>query len=192
MIICRWVHRWSAVVIIAIAGCQASETPAVMTSPPVVEVGDTLPSIQVKDVYGQSVDLRETTRSGPTIVLVTALRCSLCEYQWKWMREMVASIGSHKLGVIVVAGDAVSDSSGLREKFVITGQKVRLLHDPDNVQAPIFGLESPRVLVLDSSGTIIYSERGTVPAPMTPMFVEPLERLFKSPGDSVPASPASP
>lgn len=180
MILSGWAYRCSTVAVIAIAACHTADAPNVAALLPVVEVGDTLPSILVKDVGGQVVDLRDATRAGPTVVLVTALNCSLCDYQWKWVREAVTRFGPQGLGAVIIAGDAAPDSTGLREKFAIASHSFVLLHDPSNVQAPIFGQESPRVLVLDSSGIIVYSERGTVPAPMTPMFIAPLESLFTS------------
>lgn len=123
-----------------------------------MQVGDTLPSITLHALNGDSVSLSASVPH-PGLVVLTAAGCGLCAELLPPLRD--AAIAHQATGqlVTVVTFDPTSDDQEVIDQFVRDDSLFTVLRDPEQ-SAAVLASGIPVILVLDLQGRVVLFGRG--------------------------------
>ena len=145
----------------------SSSTAAAEESP--VAVGDTAPSVELKSIDGQTVELGDVFAEGKTVLVVLrgfpGYQCPLCSRQVGEYRAKAAEFASAGARVVLVYPGGAAGLANRAEEF-LSGQSLpeplTLLLDPDYSFTDAYGLrwDAPNETAYPSS--FVVAEGGEV------------------------------
>lgn len=122
-----------------------------------------LPSIQLKDLRGRTVNVSEISNNGkPVIISFFATWCKPCLRELKAIAEVYPD-WQEETGVkmYIVSIDDAQNSSKVKPFVNAEGWEYEVLLDPNSELYKALGLQAvPHVLVLDGKGKIVMSHKG--------------------------------
>ncbi len=122
-----------------------------------------LPSIQLKDIHGKTVNMSEISNDGnPVIISFFATWCKPCMRELKAIHEVYPD-WQDETGVkmYIVSIDDAQNSSKVRPLVDAEGWEYVTLLDPNSEFFKALGLQAvPHVLVLDGQGKVVMSHSG--------------------------------
>lgn len=122
-----------------------------------------LPSIQLKDIYGKTVNTSEIGGDGkPVIISFFATWCKPCMRELKAIAELYPD-WQEETGVTmyIVSIDDAQNSAKVRPLVEGEGWEYQTLLDPNSEFFKSLGLQTvPHVLLLDGNGNVVMSHQG--------------------------------
>lgn len=122
-----------------------------------------LPSVQLKDIYGKTVNTAEIAKGGkPVIISFFATWCKPCMRELKAIAELYPD-WQDETGVkmYIVSIDDAQNSAKVRPLVEGEGWEYETLLDPNSEFFKSLGLQMvPHVMVLDGKGNVVMSHQG--------------------------------
>ena len=123
----------------------------------------TLPSVQLKDINGKTVNTSKLTNNGkPMIISFWATWCKPCIRELKAIHEVYAD-WQEETGVrmIIISIDDAQNSQKVRPMVDGFGWEYEVLLDPNGDFKRAMNVQSvPHVFVIDGKGNIIHNHSG--------------------------------
>ena len=123
----------------------------------------TLPSVQLKDINGKTVNTAKLTNNGkPMIISFWATWCKPCIRELKAIHEVYAD-WQEETGVrmIIISIDDAQNSQKVRPMVDGFGWEYEVLLDPNGDFKRAMNVQSvPHVFVIDGKGNIIHNHSG--------------------------------
>lgn len=141
-----------------------------------------LPSVNVKDTKGRTVNVSRLAKSGkPVIVSFFATWCKPCLRELRAISELYPD-WQDETGVemYIVSIDDAQNSSKVKPFVDAEGWDYTVLLDPNRTLFNALGLQSvPHTVVLDGTGKIIYNHSGYTDGAETEL-IEELRKAAKA------------
>jgi len=122
-----------------------------------------LPSVQLKDINGKTIDVGHLTNDGrPIVISFFATYCKPCIRELKAIHEDYADWQDETgVRIILVSIDQGQDSQKVRPMVNGFGWEYEVLLDPDwTLKRALNVQEVPHVFVIDGKGKIVHNHQG--------------------------------
>lgn len=122
-----------------------------------------LPSVQLKDIHGRTVNVSEISNDGnPVVISFFATWCKPCMRELKAISEVYPDWQDETgMKMYIVSIDDAQNSSKVRPLVDGEGWEYETLLDPNSEFFKAMGLQAvPHVLVLDGNGKVVMSHSG--------------------------------
>ncbi|MDE7119603.1 MAG: TlpA family protein disulfide reductase [Muribaculaceae bacterium] len=122
-----------------------------------------LPSIQLKDTRGRTVNVSEISNDGnPVVISFFATWCKPCMRELKAIAEVYPDWQDETgMKMYIISIDDAQNSSKVKPLVDAEGWEYEVLLDPNSEFFKAMGLQTvPHVLVLDGQGKVVMSHSG--------------------------------
>lgn len=122
-----------------------------------------LPSVQLKDINGKTVDTQKISNGGkPIVISFWATYCKPCVRELKAIHELLPDWEEETgVKVILVSIDQAQDAQKVKPMIDGLGWEYECLLDPNGDFKRLMNVQNaPHLFVLDGKGTIVYNHAG--------------------------------
>lgn len=140
-----------------------------------------VPSVQLKDMNGKSVNINELTKNGPVIISFWATWCSPCKRELNTIHE-VYSDWQDQFNVTLVAVSIDDEKTKNSVPLYVNGRSWEyvVIMDPNSDFRRAMGVNNvPHTFLVDKNGTIVYSHNNYAPGDEELLYQE-LMKLSKN------------
>ncbi len=144
------------------------------------EDGKKLPSVQLKDMNGKSVNTAELGFEGPVVISFWATWCSPCKRELNTIQELYedwqTETGVH---LVAVSVDDEKTKSSVPTYVNGKGWDYLVLMDPNGDFKRAMGVNNvPHTFLVDPSGNIVYSHNNYTPGDEDKLY-EQIKKIAK-------------
>jgi peroxiredoxin len=144
------------------------------------EDGKKLPSVQLKDMNGKSVNTAELGFDGPVVISFWATWCSPCKRELNTIQELYedwqTETGVH---LVAVSVDDEKTKSSVPTYVNGKGWDYLVLMDPNGDFKRAMGVNNvPHTFLVDPSGNIVYSHNNYTPGDEDKLY-EQIKKIAK-------------
>lgn len=144
------------------------------------EDGKKLPSVQLKDMNGKSVNTAELGFDGPVVISFWATWCSPCKRELNTIQELYedwqTETGVH---LVAVSVDDEKTKSSVPTYVNGKGWDYLVLMDPNGDFKRAMGVNNvPHTFLVDTSGNIVYSHNNYTPGDEDKLY-EQIKKISK-------------
>ncbi len=140
-----------------------------------------VPSVQLKDMNGKSININELTKNGPVIISFWATWCSPCKRELNTIHE-VYSEWQDQFNVTLVAVSIDDEKTKNSVPVYVNGRSWEyvVIMDPNSDFRRAMGVNNvPHTFLVDKNGTIVYSHNNYAPGDEELLYQE-LMKLSKN------------
>ncbi len=126
-----------------------------------LKIGTEAPDFTLPDMKGKDVTLSEMLENGPVLLDFWALWCKPCLKALPSTNALVEEFGDQGLTVLTINTDSPKSASKVRPYVKSKKYDFEVLMDPNRSLQRIFRFNQiPQVYLIDSDGSIAYSQLG--------------------------------
>ena len=160
--------------LLAAASLAAAGSPA----PSGLAPGGAAPDFTLKNLAGDEIRLAERLEGGPVLLDFWATWCKPCLRALPGTERLHEEYGERGLTVLAVNVDSPRSTAKVRSYVKSKGFSFEVLLDPNSSMMRLYHFKSiPQVFLLDSDGTIAYSQLGYAPG-HEKKLAEEIEKLL--------------
>lgn len=126
----------------------------------------TLPSVNLKTLDGQAVDLKDYAQEGQVLVIsVWATWCAPCKKELDAIADLYPEWQSkYNVELLAITIDTQRQLAKVKPMIATKGWEYTFLSDANNQLRTVMGVQSiPQTFLVDQSGKIVYSHTGYSP-----------------------------
>ena len=125
-----------------------------------------LPSVQIKDLTGQNVNIQDYIQEGKiTVISFWATWCSPCKKELDNISEVYETWQEeYDVELLAISVDNSRSQAKIRPMTDTKGWDYTILHDPNQVMMQALNFQSvPQTYLIDQNGQIVYEHTGYLP-----------------------------